>query len=151
VASLISDSEKADMVLALEDVFDTFKRPLVVYLEPEKIIASTDPNFSRFGQRDQNVYQPKVNPIRHTIYAVVSYEKELKNPTSEPMRGEQSAQLKLRYADGNVRIKLDKSGFNLMKGAKIIELDGQNFEVDSTPRVHGLFGTGRYTLFLNNT
>ena len=150
MASLISDSDKDSMQSALLDVFDTFKRPLIVFQEPEKIIASTNPNFSRFGPRNQNVYEPEVEPILTTIYAVILYEKQQEFPFSVPLQGGTSdeSQIKVKYPEGQVRVKVDQSGFNIFKTAKLVELDGQNFQLDSTPRPHGLFTPSIYTFFL---
>ena len=138
------------MVSALTDVFDTFKRPLVVYMEPEKVIVSTNPNYSRFGQRDQNVFNPEVKPVAHIIYGCVLYGNEQLENTSIPLGGgqEKSAQLKLSYNRGKVRIKVKEDGFLLLKDAKIIELDGYNFELDTTARPHGLFNAETYSFFL---
>ena len=151
MASLISQAEKDELSSSLIDVFDTFKRPIAVYEEPEKIIISTNPNYSRFGQRDQNVFNPEVEPISHTIEACILYEAQQPFPVSVPLNNQDdAAQLKLKYPDGRIRVKIKKEDYAIFSKAKLVELDGQNFELDSPPRVHGLFGTGLYTFYLNH-
>lgn len=151
MASLISDSDKITLESIMLDVFDTFKRPISVYSAPEKLYVSTDPNFSRFGQFGQNneFEQEDINQQNvQTIYAVILYSK---NPAFEQFNKDQTGgsyePLKIKDSQIQVRIRVDSIGNEIMKGAKLINLDGRDFRPDSPSRGHGLFTTTRWDYY----
>lgn len=144
MASLIEQNEKDDMTAAMLDVFDTFKREITVYKEPERIIISSNPNYSRFGDNSQNQFNPPVTPIASTIYACILHEKNQRWVYVDP----NTSQIKVRSTEGKVRIKVDATGYEIMRGAKNITLDGFNYRTDSSPRPHGLFQPVLWTFFL---
>lgn len=155
MASLLSDLEKAQAESAIQDVFDTMKRPIVVYSSPEKLYISTDPNFSRFGQFGQNnemenedINQQKVD----TIYACILYNK---NPDFEQYNKDKTGgsyeQIKVRDSNMKIRIKVDSTGFEYLKNAKLLELDGRQFVKDSPARGHGLFTVNRWSFFFKES
>lgn len=138
--SLLTTSQQAAYRAALNSVFDTFARPLVVYQEAETVTISTDPNWSRFGQHDQNVTQPEVTPVMYTITGCIRYANNQPYDFMAPYAAGGAEQLKLRESDGTVRIKVDASGHALLQSAKRIVLDGMSFDNDSSPRPHGIVG-----------
>jgi len=151
MSSYLSDTEKAAIETEFHNVFDTLKRPLIVYSAPEKIYASTDPNFSRFGQFGQNneMQNEDINQQQYqTIQACILYNK---NPDFEQYNKDKTGgtyeQLKVRDVNLKVRIKVDIDGYNVLKDAKLLQLDGLEFLKDSPPRPHGLFGATRWSFF----
>ena len=144
MASLISDTNKADLQSTIMDVWDTFKRPIIIYKEPEKVIISTNPNYSRFGDNSQNQYNPPVTPQPITVYATILHEKRQRLTYIDAA----NSQIKVKNDEGQVRIKVDSTGYNVMVGAKNIELDGFQYRVNSSPRPHGLFTPSLWTFFL---
>jgi len=155
MASLLSDTEKAYLESQMQDVFDTFKRPLVVYSTPEKVYVSTDPNFSRFGQFGQNneMEQVDINQQQaQTMYACILYGK---NPSFEQFNKDKTGgtyeQIKVSDSNMRVRIKVDIVGYNILKDAKLLELDGRQFVPDSPSRVHGLFGATRWSFYFKES
>jgi hypothetical protein len=151
MSSLIPISEKISCEDAMQDVFDTFKRPIRIFKSPEKVYISTDPNFSRFGQFGRNDEMSKVvinQPVIETIEACILYGKnnsfEQYNKSSSAGQNEQ---IKLRDTDTRIRIKVDIIGYNILKDAKLLDIDGRNFTRDSMPRCHGLFAVTRWSFF----
>ena len=71
MASLISDSEKAELQTIFEDIFDTFKREITVHKEPKKVISSIDVNhIFGYGEpsQEQNItFVPRSKNFSATI------------------------------------------------------------------------------------
>ena len=75
MASLISDSEKGNLVNIFQDIFDTFKREIVVYKEPVKIIQQINlENIFGYGPAS-NQTNYEFTPVFKKISAVVRYSK----------------------------------------------------------------------------
>ena len=144
MASLIEQTDKDLMQSAMMDVFDTFKRPIEIYKEPERIIISTNYNYSRFGDNSQNQLNPPVSPVSIIVNACILHEKKQRYVYVDA----DDSQLKLKDAEGQVRIKVDITGYNAMIGAKNITLDGFEYRNVSTPRPHGLFTPSLWTFYL---
>lgn len=149
--SLIPNSEKMSCEDAMQDVFDTFKRPIKVFKAPEKVYISTDPNFSRFGNFGKNDEMSALesnNQVIQDIEACILYGK---NQSFIPYHNNTSAgeneQIKIRDTDMRIRIKVDILGFNILKDAKLLNIDGRKFVRDSMPRAHGLFHVTRWSFF----
>ena len=71
MASLISDSEKAELQTIFEDIFDTFKREITVHKEPKKVISSIDVNhifgYGEPAQSENVQYIPRSETFSATI------------------------------------------------------------------------------------
>jgi hypothetical protein len=61
---------------------------------------------------------------------------------------EAGAQIKVDKHVGEVRVKVNKDGYDFLKGAKRCELDGRIFTISSDERPHGLFSPKYYTFYL---
>ena len=141
---LLSDAEKASLSADYNLVAETFLTPLVIYKEAQVIVLSTNPNYNRFGSLSQSDTDlPVNNPLRFIVSGRVEYGSSQKYPFLKV--GSEDNQLNLRESDGLVRVKVDLSGYALLKDAKQIEIDNFIFTVASTPRPHGLFNTKYYT------
>lgn len=149
MASLLSDAEKAALEAEMVNVADTWERDILVFVSPEKLIVSSNPNFNRFQQNSQNLQNqnPGNVPQSYIIKARVLYNKEQMYPYMNPYVGgsNDEAQLKQRVEEGKVRIKVGPSGYAIMGDAKKIEFDGLAFDCDTVVRPHGLFNSQYYT------
>lgn len=136
----------------MQNVFDTYKRAVNVYIQAQTVTISTSPTFSRFGQADQNVFNPPVTPQVTQIYAVIRYKDEQDFSFIEPASRTNYSQEKLRNSFGEVRLKVDAIGYTLMSQCKLAVLDGFNFTLTSTPRPHSVIGDPMiYTFLLTKT
>ncbi len=150
MSSLLTTYQQASYKAALDAVFDTFARPFVAYVEAQTVTISTDPNWSRFGQHDQNVFEPPVTPQPYILTGCIRYANNQSYDYMSPYPGGANEQLKLRESDGKVRIKVEASGHAIMQQAKRVVLDGMSFDNDSTPRPHGIVGApNRWTYTLS--
>lgn len=127
----------------------SFARPFSLYLEAQQAVINTDPNWSRFGQHDQNVLSPPVIPQVYIVSGCVQYGQKQPFPYTDPYRFKDQQALKLRDPEGDVRIKVIQDGYDLMKNCQIVTLDGLVFNMNSTVRPHGLFTPEVFTFVLN--
>lgn len=145
--SLISNAQKVYFDQWMDNQFDTFKRPFDIYIEAQTAVISTSPTFSRFGGHGQNAAitaaNPAVIPQFTTVEGCILYGNKqpwvYMNPDSAASKRD-AQQLKIREANGIVRIKVAIDGYTIMQGCKLVRLDGFNFQLDSTVRPHGLIG-----------
>ena len=146
MADLLTAAQRAAYQAALDNLFDTFKRDLEIFVEAQTAVISTSPTYSRFGQHDQNaaitVDNTAVTPQSFIIQGCILY--GAKQPWLEINPGGDSGgntqMLKIKNGDGTVRIKVEQDGYDLLYGCKLIKLDGFTFQLNSTPRPHGLVG-----------
>lgn len=144
----IGQSLKNTLEAAAQWVFDNTKRPLTVYIEAAIANISTNPNYSRFGQHDQNVFNPAVNPQATVISGCLMYGNKQEWDYIEPQSRTNYEQLKLRESFGMLRLKVDPSGYALLTNCKLVNVDGFDFKVVQNAKPHGMFTPQRYTFFL---
>ena len=124
MASLISDSEKADLVKIFTDVFDTFKREIVVHKDPIKVINQINLSaifgYDEYSNEDNYSYESS----NKTISAVVRY--STNHGFTEVDKNT------LNVIKGDASIKVDKTGRDYINNGKTekIVIDGKTFNVD---------------------
>jgi hypothetical protein len=145
---LIDPAYQSTLEGLVNQVFDQMKRPFTLYVEAQVANISTNPNYSRFGQHDQNVFNPAVNPQATVVYGTILYANQQPWEMVAPENRTNYQQDKLRESFGQVRIKVDASGYALMQNVKLVNLDGFNFKPVGNARPHGVFSPQRYTFYL---
>ena len=150
MSSLLSDSEKAELVADFQGVVDTFTRPLIVYQEATHTVIISDPNYNPLEAYNQNNTDITNTPNFSTISGRVMYDKDQEWSFVKPYAGQGANDGQIKVKDANkraVRIKVDPSGYALLNTAKKIELDGNLFDLESVARPHGLFVPNYYTFY----
>lgn len=147
--SLLTDAQKSEYDAALYSLFEAFRRPMTLYLEASRATISTSPTYSRFGDHSQmaaiTTDNPAVTPLSYTISGCILYGN--KQPW-DYVGAPGPVQDKLRESFGTLRLKVDPTGYALLKDAKQVVVDGFNFQLVSSPRPHGLVTPTRYTFTL---
>lgn len=156
MSSLLSTAQQAQFKAGISSVFWSFARPFSVYITAKTAVISTSPLYSPFGFHDQNTaisaVNPAVTPQAYTVTGCILYGRDQPWPYVTPDGGTDAQQLKLRDSDGKVRIKVEASGYALLKQAETVVLDGFTFVMESTPRPHGIVGSpDRWTFSLQAT
>jgi len=134
------------MQAALDDEFATFMRAMQVFVEAQYVTISTSPTYSMFGDHSQNAPistdNTAVTPQSYIISGCIRYGNTQPWPDFSATRSaaQGGGQLKLKDSEGLVRIKVNSDGYDILKDVKLINLDGFQFQLDSTPRPHGLLG-----------
>jgi len=150
MGSLLNNAEKADFQKAFDSLHDTFARDIYIFKEAKKVVISTNSNFNPIYNQNSSSTQTVTNQVQSgTFKARIKYDT---NMAEDFMVSDNvDAQLKVKMAQGMVRVKLEKTGYEYIKDAKRIELDGRRFSIESDPRPHGLFAPTYYTFFLKPT
>ena len=144
--SYITDAQRLIYDAALQSQFDTFARPFQLFVEANVATISTSVEYSRFGQHDQNAAitteNTAVTPQFHTVTGCIYYgNKQPWIDISPDGVGQEAQQIKIKNSEGTVRIKVDATGYVLLKQVKLVNLDGFQFQIDSNARPHGLLGS----------
>ncbi len=129
-------------------VFETFKRGFTLYLDAGVAVVNTNPNFpGMFGDASQNATTVLNTPQVFQLSGCILYGNKQPWEFVEPGSRGNYQQNKIRESEGIVRIKVDPTGYALLRDAEQVRIDGFTFVSDSTPRPHGLVGNpNMYTL-----
>ncbi len=140
----LSDDQKSIYTDALFTVFETFMRPFGLYLDGQTAVINTAPNFAgMFGDASQNTNGPLSTPVTPQFFVLsgcILYANKQPWEYIEPGARGNYQQNKIRESFGEVRLKVQPTGYALLKDAEQIVLDGFTFIIDSNPRPHGLVG-----------
>lgn len=146
MSSLISDSDKERFESVLDDLHDTFARDIKFIKEAQRVILSTDPNYNYLYKNVRgSVTSIKRDVVEATFKARILY---VGRQNEDVFDREVGAQIKVEKHVGEVRIKVDKTGYEYLKGTKRCEFDGRKFSVVSDEMPHGLFSPRYYTFYL---
>ena len=131
MASLISSSEKANLADIFEDVFDTFKRDIVVWKEPIKTVATINESYL-YGYGDPS------NLINYTSTAVSGVHEAVIKYTDE-MESNYDSNVTSYLPEGEARIKVRSQTKKFIENGKTerIDFDGKSFNISSevTPKM----------------
>lgn len=142
--SLLSAAEKAAYSAVMVDLADTFEQTITIYKLPEETWVATNSTFDAFYQnRAESI---DLTPVSQTFGARILFndkqELQLNN------QGGQSEQIDATEVLGDVRIKVRPEALEWLQQNQAVEINGEQFELASAPRPHGLFGIQFYTFFL---
>jgi Zn/Cd-binding protein ZinT len=143
MASLVSAGEAAEFKRLFGDIFDTFKRSIVIHKEPLRVVGSVaDRPMAGYGtdsQEDNVTFVPQ----NQTFDAVISY-----NTKQDEIASEVGT-----YDKGEVRIKVQKDAADYIKNGKTekIEFDGKAFNTITSDAVQNFLGTIFYIFYLKQT
>jgi hypothetical protein len=129
MASLISTGEKATLTGIFNDIFDTFKRDIVVYKEPIKTVASINES-NLFGYGDAS------NQVNYTYTAQSgSYEAIIRY--ADQQQQDYYSDLNGAIAKGDARIKVKKECRDFIENGRTekIEFDGKSWNVVTSDSV----------------
>lgn len=145
---LIGAAGKIELEGVIDDVHDTFKRPLWVYKDNEVTIIATNPSFNSVYQAAADAAQDNktIELVKQEFYCRVFYY----NQFNRPVNVNDSSVLGLETTVGRVRIKCDNEAHAFIKDAKRLEFDGYKFEIMSMARPVGLFNQARWEIHLKN-
>jgi hypothetical protein len=146
MGSLISDSDKERFQAVFDDMHDTFARDIKFIKDAKRVVLSTDPHYNYL----YNNVRGQVASVKYKITEAVFKARILYigRQNEDLFDGETSAQIKVDKHIGEVRIKVDRTGYNYLKDTKRCEFDGRKFTVISDEMPHGLFTPYFYTFYL---
>ena len=143
MASLISTSERTGITAAFTDIFDTFKREIVVHKEPIKVVVDLNEDMF-FGYDLPTETKPSnysYTPVSGSFDAMISW---------TPLESEPSPEINSSFPDGAVRIKVRQDAYSYIESGKTekITFDSGNFNVKSEPAVARFLDSTFYVYYL---
>lgn len=146
MGSLISNIVKDSLESIFDDIHDTFARDIKFIKDAKRVILSTDPNYNYLYKNVRGqVSSVKRKIVETTFKARIMY---VGRQNEDIFDGETSAQIKVDKHVGEVRIKVDKMGYDFLKNTKRCEFDGRKFTIVSDEMPHGLFSPRYYNFYL---
>ena len=145
MSSLLSSSEKANLANSFDDIFDTFKREIVVYKEPKKVISTINES-QLFGYGPaSNLGNYEYVPVSGVFFATIRYQDFQ----------DQSYRTNISSAvlEGDVRIKVKKEARDFINNGKTesIEFDGKKFNLISSDSVKRFLDSEFFVYYLEVT
>ena len=146
MASLLSSLEISGITGIFEDIFDTFKRTIVIHKEPVKTISQINTE-NLFGYGDSsNTVNYTYAPQSGSYFAKISYvEKSSEDPYVRD--------LATRIDSNVVRIKVKTDARDYIKKGKTekITFDDKTFQIAGNEIVKNFLGSEFYIYYLKET
>lgn len=141
MANLISDQERAALSSMFNDIFDTFKRDIVVHKEPKKIINQI--NTSRiFGYGDYNeIVNYTYVPVSATFDAIIKYNEKQTTDFIEEINST------ISMGTCSIKVKRDCRDYISNGKTEKIEFDGKVFNVISDDAVKSFLNASEFFIF----
>ncbi len=146
--SFLSDEEKADLDSVFDTLHATFVKTVYAHSDGELTVLSYDPNYSStYGSptSSESSGAATVDPIRTSFQGRILFADKMNLRGVDVGDGNS---LKLRSMDGEVRIKVDAAGKEILEKTKKVEINNELYQFDTGPRPHGLFSFNYYTYYL---
>ena len=146
MADLLNETDREFFRTTLNDLFDTFKRTIIVHKEPTKKISNLSTNvYAAYGDTST----PKNIEFVHNykeLEALVSY---LDSVGSQTSAIDQDIHLSIPKG-ASVRIKVKQEGRDYISNGKTekIEVDGKSFNIVGKESVKYNFGTKLFVFYL---
>jgi len=146
MASLLSSLEIKGITGIFEDIFDTFKRTVVIHKEPVKTISQINTE-NLFGYGDaSNMVNYTYAPQSGTYFAKISYvEKKSEDPYVRDLAS--------RIDSNLVRIKVKDDARDYINKGKTekITFDDKTFEIAGNQMVKNFLGSEFFIYYLKET
>jgi hypothetical protein len=145
MASLVTASEITVFTGDFKNLFDTFKRQLVVHKEPKKVVTSLSTTLYA-GYRPQNQTKTEYIPQTGIYDAMITYADKGDNEYFED--------LKAIYAAGDARIKVEADCMHFIEGGgktERIEFDSISYNIKTSISVKNFFGFKLYVYHLERS
>jgi DNA-binding beta-propeller fold protein YncE len=143
MSSLISDSQKQAIRDIVDMIHDTFARDIVVYKQGKKVSFVTSGGYNALYKKNPTVSQVELEQNSRTIKARIKYQS-----FDQTNFYQESSQEKIVIPEGVVYIKVNKDGYDYIKDAKTVELDGITYAIKSPGKPEGIFGPHYYKFLL---
>jgi len=142
MADLLSSTDKEFFSSVMGDIFDTFKREIIVHKEPQKIVTNVNVDgYHGYGE-SSNKENISYIPVSKSFYAMVSY-KDNQGFDSDVSTG-------IEFSKGVVRIKVEQDARDyIVNGDTMkIDVDDRPFKLVTDDSLKHYFGTRYYVFFL---
>lgn len=142
MANLIPPGDKSNFDNVFDDIHDTFARDITIYKETQKVFIATSSTYNALYSRVRDEKGSSKTVEALTLKARIAYGGEFGRSNEE------NEILGIDVPSDHVRIKINQTGFNLIKQAKDVEIDGELFNVVSDAAKSGLFSVKYFHIIL---
>ncbi len=142
MSDLLSSGEKSAFDAAFDDLHDTFGRDIVIYKKSKKVFVATNNTYNALYSRIKNEKGSEKTVEAVTVKARIAYSGNSGKETQE------NEILGFDVPADHVRIKINSTGYDLIKQASDIEVDGDLFDVVSDASKAGMFSVRYYNILL---
>ena len=142
MTDLLSSGEKSAFDAVFDDLHDTFAREIVIYKKSKKVFVATNSTYNALYSRIKNEKGSEKTVEAVTLKARIAYSGNSGKETQE------NEILGLDVPADHVRIKINSTGYDLIKKASDIEVDGDLFDVVSDASKAGMFSVKYYNILL---
>jgi hypothetical protein len=144
MASIFTDAEKASIDSLFVDIHDTFKGTIYAFVEEATSVDSDVDYNPLYGRtKSQSIVVSDIVKVKYPIEARIFY------PTQS--EEERLSDTMLPSSDDKCRIKIAKADYEIIKRASVIEVDGENYKVDSKQGPIGPFSITYVQVILQRT
>ncbi len=141
MASLVSDELKAQVVLALDSIQDTFAKatPVTFYKVTEQEVVMLDPNYNA-----DFLENTTLTSIEHTVQSQsftcrINYLSRQEYESFLP--GGEDSGLKSKFYYNRVKLRMKEDAFLYLKEAQRFEILGEKYQVEESWRRIGMLDT----------
>lgn len=143
MASLLDSIQKSSIHDVFDNVHDTFKRDIYIYVTEEETFIDTDGNHNPlYGDSEQRRRTKEAE--QYTKGARIKYMGEQDRIYGVGV----GSQIGISFPNGGIRLKVDEETYNLIKKAKKIRVDDRLCELVSSPSRPGPFNPNYWTIYL---
>jgi hypothetical protein len=129
-----------------KNLFDTFKREIVIWKEPQKIVKHSNVETTLYaGYKPQHQVETEWVPNSGVFEAMVTY--------GDKQDTNNIADIKVDYFGGGCRIKIEQPGRDFIENGKTerLDVDGKSFNIVTSDAVKDFFGFKLFVYHLENT
>ena len=144
MADYLTAAQRAEYQDVFKNMHQTFAREITIYKTKTEVFIATNSAYNALYSRLKNSNR-KIKEVRK--YSTTARIKYI-GTQPEELVNEFGAQVNVRFPEGTVRLKLDKTGYDLIKTSGRVEIDGELFKIVSDPSKAGPFEVLFYVLYL---
>ena len=151
MASLLSDTERANILAVFSGSFDTWSRNIVVYKEPQKTPIDPPPTDGVFGFGEEQQNPVYTYTPRSGIYPAVIRYSDLEKSIAK--NSQLTPEMVARIYSGPISIKVQRDCRDYINDGPTerIVVDGQTFLMDGDERLQTYQGSEYYVYQLRKT
>jgi hypothetical protein len=148
MAGFLSENQKTNIKSIIDQIHDTFAREITVFKIGQRTVISSSANYNAlYRQQSANT---ETTEVSQTFQARIKYVEmsETLLQDSQSNSSYSSGQDKIILPEGTVKIKVNLEGYEYVREAKRVELDGRRFSIKSDGKPLGMFGPQYYEFIL---
>jgi hypothetical protein len=144
MADFFTSGQKASLEGVFVNVHDTFARNITIYKKKKAIFVATNQTYNALYSKIKDAVTTTEQVTKTVVSARVQYMSKQYIEEEYAFR----AQTNLPISEGQLRLKLDETGYAAFKFANRIEIDGSVWKIKTDASRVGLFTPQFYMLFL---